>query len=167
MSRSKELAQGFISFVNHAISPYHAIQWFSQHLNSRGYQELKEVENWLLKPGHKYYFTRNYTTLIAFTVGESFDPNNTGFKLIGAHSDSPCLKINPVSKTSSNGIEQCHVSTYGGGLWHTWFDRDLVLGGKIVYEDEGRYTSKLWRSSIPLLKIPNLAIHLCSDREKF
>jgi len=102
--------------------------------------------------------------LIAFTIGANFDANNTGFKIIGAHTDSPCLKINPVSKTTSNGIEQCHVSTYGGGLWHTWFDRDIILGGKIVFEENGKYTSKLWRSKSALLKIPNLAIHLSSDR---
>jgi aspartyl aminopeptidase len=59
------------------------------------------------------------------------------------------------------------VSTYGGGLWHTWFDRDLILAGRVVFEEEGKYTSKLWRSNQPLLKIPNLAIHLSSDREKF
>ena len=57
--------------------------------------------------------------------------------------------------------------TYGGGLWHTWFDRDLILAGKVVYEDGDKLTSKLWRSKNPLLKIPNLAIHLRTDRSKF
>ena len=60
--------------------------------------------------------------------------------------------------------------TYGGGLWHTWFDRDLILAGKVVYEDSKntkKYTSKLWRSKKALLKIPNLAIHLRTDRSKF
>lgn len=57
--------------------------------------------------------------------------------------------------------------TYGGGLWHTWFDRDLNLAGKIVYQDGDKFTSKLWRSNRPLVKIPNLAIHLKSERNKF
>ena len=57
--------------------------------------------------------------------------------------------------------------TYGGGLWHTWFDRDLVLAGKVVYEDGEKLTSKLWESSRPLMKIPNLAIHLRTERNKF
>jgi aspartyl aminopeptidase len=57
--------------------------------------------------------------------------------------------------------------TYGGGLWHTWFDRDLTLAGKIVYENEGKFTSKLWSSKKALMKIPNLAIHLRTDRNKF
>ncbi len=57
--------------------------------------------------------------------------------------------------------------TYGGGLWHTWFDRDLILAGKVVYESDGKFTSKLWNSKRALLKIPNLAIHLRADRNKF
>ena len=87
---------------------------------------------------------------------------------MGAHTDSPCLKVNPISKTTKNGIEQCCISTYGGGLWHTWFDRDLILAGRVVYEnEEGKYTSALWRSDRALMKIPNLAIHLSDDRGKF
>lgn len=101
-------------------------------------------------------------------MGNNFDPANTGFKVIGAHTDSPCLKLNPVSKMSRKGLDQCCVSAYGGGLWHTWFDRDLILAGRVVYEGEnGKYTSSLWRSNKPLLKIPNLAIHLTTERDKF
>ncbi len=90
-----------------------------------------------------------------------------GFKIIGAHTDSPCLKIAPRSKASFKSFAQSYVMTYGGGLWHTWFDRDLILAGKIVYQDGDKYTSKLWRSKKALLKIPNLAIHLRTDRNKF
>lgn len=167
IKRSKVLAESFIKFVNHSISPYHAVDWCRRELAQKGYQELKEIDSWELKAGSKYFFTRNLTTIVAFNVGNNFDPKNTGFKIIGAHTDSPCLKLNPVSKTTSRGIEQCHVSIYGGGLWHTWFDRDLIVGGRVVYEDNGKYTSKLWRSSAPLLKIPNLAIHLTTERNKF
>jgi len=98
--------------------------------------------------------------LVAFHVGDSFDPSNTGFKIIGAHSDSPCLRLAPVSKGKSKGFAQSYVMTYGGGLWHTWFDRDLTLAGKIIYQEGEKYTSKLWKSQRSLLKIPNLAIHL-------
>lgn len=167
IERSKLLAESFISFVNAAISPYHAVEWCKAKLESKGYQELKEIENWKLAPEGKYFFTRNNTTILAFNVGKDFSVNNTGFKIIGAHTDSPCLKLNPVSKTTNRGIEQCHVSTYGGGLWHTWFDRDLIVAGRVVFSKEGKYTSKLWRSSSALLKIPNLAIHLTTDRSKF
>ena len=168
LSKSRALADGFLKFVNYAVSPFHAVEWSRQQLNAKGYKELHEIDNWSLSPGQKYFFTRNNSTLVAFTVGSKFDPNNTAFKLIGTHTDSPCLKVNPVSKITKNGIEQCCISTYGGGLWHTWFDRDLILAGKVVYEEEGgNYTSALWRSDKPILKIPNLAIHLSDDRAKF
>lgn len=82
--------------------------------------------------------------LLLFTSDKSFNPliqvvyfSYEGFKIIGTHTDSPCLKIAPVSKGNFKTYAQSHVMTYGGGLWHTWFDRDLVLAGKVVYEDEG------------------------------
>lgn len=90
-----------------------------------------------------------------------------GFKILGAHTDSPCLKLAPNSKTQYKNFSQSYVMTYGGGLWHTWFDRDLTLAGKIVYQDGDKFTSKLWRSKKSLLKIPNLAIHLRTDKTKF
>lgn len=89
--------------------------------------ELRENENWALEQGGKYYFTRNLTTLVAFTVGDAFDANNTGFKIVGAHTDSPCLRLAPVSKLVQNGMHQTAVTTYGGGLWHTWFDRSQMV----------------------------------------
>ncbi len=95
---------------------------------------MSETSNWNLKKGSKYFFTRNNTTLVAFNVGESFTPENTGFKIVGCHTDSPCLRLAPVSKAKFKTTKQVYVSTYGGGLWHTWFDRDLVLAGKIVYK---------------------------------
>lgn len=134
LARSRVLAESFLQFVNYAVSPYHAVDWCRNQLTTKGFTELHEVDNWSLQPGQKYFFTRNYTTIVAFTVGHSFDPTNTGFKVIGAHTDSPALKLNPVSRLTNRGIDQCSVSTYGGGLWHTWFDRDLLLAGRVVYE---------------------------------
>jgi aspartyl aminopeptidase len=167
LSRSRSLGESFLKFVNYAVSPYHAVDWCRTKLTSCGFTELHEIDNWKLEPGSKYFFTRNYTTLVAFTVGADFDPNATGFKTIGTHTDSPCLKLNPVSIMTKKNIEQCSVSLYGGGLWHTWFDRDLIVAGRVVYEEEGKFTSKLWKSQRPLLKVPNLAIHLSTDRNKF
>ena len=68
---------------------------------------------------------------------------------------------------SSADFHQTCVSTYGGGLWHTWFDRTLRIGGKVIYNNGDAYTTKLWDSKKALLKVPNLAIHLSSDRAKF
>ena len=88
------------------------------------------------------------------------------FKIIGCHTDSPVLKLAPVSKAADRaGFHQLQVQLYGGGLWQTWFDRDLTLAGKVVIADAttGALSTRYWRCKEAILKVPNLAIHL-TDR---
>jgi len=91
-------------------------------LNKVGFVEINEKDKWHLKQGGRYYYSRNQSSLVAFAVGSKFIPGN-GFSVIGSHTDSPCFKVKPVSNQSGSGFNQVGVSTYGGGLWHTWFDR--------------------------------------------
>ncbi|ORX90619.1 aspartyl aminopeptidase [Basidiobolus meristosporus CBS 931.73] len=155
-------ANDFLEFVNSSPSPFHAVEESRKRLEKVGFVEIKERDSWseLVKPNGKYYFTRNKSSIIAFAVGGKFVQGN-GVSIVAAHTDSPCLKIKPISKKEKSGYLQVGVQTYGGGLWHTWFDRDLSIAGRVMVESEdGNHYSKLVRVDKPILRVPNLAIHL-------
>ncbi|EAR90190.1 aspartyl aminopeptidase (macronuclear) [Tetrahymena thermophila SB210] len=167
IEKARNLTGDFLNFVNKGLSPYHVVQESKERLEKVGFTQLHEGQNWKLVPGGKYYLIRSNSTLLAFTVGKKFDANNTGFKIIGAHTDSPCLRLAPLSQATNQNFRQTCVCTYGGGLWHTWFDRDLVLAGRVVYKTaEGEFKTTLYNSERPILKIPNLAIHLTPQDER-
>jgi aspartyl aminopeptidase len=159
-------ANGFLKFVNDSPTPFHAVQSAKTLLNDAGFQEIKEKDSWAstCKPGGKYYLTRNTTTLVAFAIGKKWTPGNS-ISMIGAHTDSPVLRVKPVSKKSGEGFIQVGVETYGGGIWHTWFDRDLGVAGRVmVRSSNGTIAQKVIKIDRPILRIPTLAIHL--DRQE-
>lgn len=132
-------------------------------LKAAGYLQLSERADWHLSRGGKYFFTRNHSTIIAFAVGASYTPGN-GFMIVGAHTDSPCLKLKPVSKVNKGGFLEVGVQTYGSGLWHTWFDRDLTIAGRVMLKrgngENMSFSHELVKIGDPILRIPTLAIHL-------
>ena len=134
----------------------------------------KVVYPWVLtstcpNAGGKYYFTRNKSTLVAFAVGGKFAAGVGGFKVIGGHTDSPNLKVKPRSKRSDKTSKSIQIGAecYGGGLWHTWFDRDLGLSGRVfLRQDDGRIVQQLIKIDRAILRIPNLAIHLVAEADR-
>lgn len=161
-------AQKLVEFVNRSPTPFHAVESVIGELGSHGFVRLFERDSWKLSPGGKYMFTRNESTVIAFAVGEKYRPGQ-GVAIVGAHTDSPNLALKPVTRASKQEYLQVGVSTYGGGLWHTWFDRDLTVAGRVLVRDgKNGIATRLVHVKKPILRIPNLAIHLDrSVSEKF
>lgn len=165
----EKLAQDFKAFIDQTPTPFHCCEESIKLLKAQGFKELKEREPWckhgLVHSGGKYYYTRNMSTLVAFCVGGNYEAGG-GFHVIGAHTDTPVLKLKPCSKKSSNGYMQVAVETYGGGLWYTWFDRELAFAGCVIVADGSGFKKRLVHVKRPVLRVPSLAIHLQSADER-
>eukprot|EP00931_Biecheleriopsis_adriatica_P005253 TRINITY_DN106785_c0_g1_i1.p1 TRINITY_DN106785_c0_g1~~TRINITY_DN106785_c0_g1_i1.p1 ORF type:complete len:475 (+),score=106.95 TRINITY_DN106785_c0_g1_i1:90-1514(+) len=166
--KAAEAAKLFVDFANETGSPYHCVSACAKLLRARGFQELADGGKWSLSKGGKYFVTKGGADVMAFVVGGKFSADgDSGMSMLGAHTDSPCLRLRPNSKLSSAGMLQVGVQTYGGGLWYTWFDRPLGFAGKVIMQDaSGKIAEKLIRVAKPVMIIPSLAIHLQSPDER-
>ena len=152
--------QELIQFLNASATPYHGVATMVAKLQKAGFQPLSESESWSLKEGGKYYVTRNGSSIIAFTMGKP----ERGARMVGAHTDSPCLKVKPQPELSRHSYFQLGVEVYGGVLLNPWFDRDLSLAGRVQYLNHQQLLChQLINFKRPVAIIPSLAIHL--DRE--
>ena len=152
-------AQDLITFIDNSPVSYFAVKNIIKALENDEYQCLCEGDKWNLELGKKYYVQRNNSALIAFQLGDK-KPWETGFNLVGAHTDSPSLKLKNESLTKSAGCLKASVETYGGGINSTWLDRDLSLAGSISIKTENGLENRLVNFKTAVGLIPNLAIHL-------
>ncbi|MDH5767226.1 MAG: M18 family aminopeptidase, partial [Gammaproteobacteria bacterium] len=158
-----EFNQGLLDFIELSPTPFHAVEQIKSRLECMGYQCLFESDAWQLEKGQGYYVTRNDSSIIAFRMGNK-DVVTTGVQMVGAHTDSPCLKVKPQPEIVNKGYFQLGVEVYGGALLNPWFDRDLSLAGRVSYLDEDdEIAHALINFENPVAIIPSLAIHL--DRE--
>ncbi len=165
--KSLEFGQTAVNALKKSVSPYNFVEHAKKELKSSGFTQIYESDPWNLEPGKKYFYTRNNSCIIAFNVGQKFNPEESCFKIIGAHTDSPSLRIAPNSYNPKGKIERYNVQYYGGGLWFTWLDRDLSLAGKVIFKDnEGKLTSKIIQVEEPIFFIPNCPPHLKSGSER-
>lgn len=150
-----------LDFLRRSPTPWHAVACMAQRLDAAGYRRLDERETWYLKPGERVYVTRNDSSIIALQLPT--DPLSA-LRLIGAHTDSPGLRLKPNAAQLSGGWLQLGVEVYGGALLAPWFDRDLGIAGRVhVRHGNGRLEGLLLHLDKPVAIIPSLAIHL--DRE--
>ncbi|VAW67966.1 Aspartyl aminopeptidase [hydrothermal vent metagenome] len=153
---------GLMDFIGLSPTPFHAVEGMVYKLECAGYQRLYEADIWKLKTKQGYYVTRNDSSIIAFKLGD--DPVSNGINMLGAHTDSPCLKVKPEPDILKKGYYQLGVEVYGGALLNPWFDRDLSLAGRVNYLNvDNELDSCLINFEDPIAIIPSLAIHL--DRE--
>ncbi|KAJ9101535.1 hypothetical protein QFC20_005228 [Naganishia adeliensis] len=165
LSPAKALA--FLKFVDASPTPFHAVHTAISQLNQAGFKPISAradlhsaFKSGAIVPGGKYYQTRNQSSLLAFVVPRKLT-ERTGFSVVAGHTDSPCLKIRPVSKKEKAGYVMVNTETYGGGAWPSWFDRDLGLAGRVILKGGAdQYVTKLIHIERPILRIPTLAIHL-------
>lgn len=155
--------QQLCDFIGRSTTPFHAVSAMTTELNASGFEELDDQSNWTLKPGGKYFLCRNGSSMVAFIVGSDSAPVE-GMRMVGAHTDSPCLMVKPISENNRKGYFQLGVEVYGGALLNPWFDRDLSLAGRVTFKSKnGELRSALIDFRDAIATIPSLAIHL--DRE--
>jgi len=152
-------ASDLLDFIDASPSPWHAAQTCESRLTAAGFSQLHEHERWTLKAGGRHYVVRGGASIIAFIVGHQ-PAAETGLRLIGAHTDSPGLRLKPKPAEDAAGMVRLGVEVYGGPILATFADRDLSLAGRVNVRTPGGFTSRLVRFTEPLLRLPNLAIHM-------
>ncbi len=162
MPDSLETTRDLLAFIDASPTPFHAVRTAIERLERAGFSPLRESEPWVLSSGDRRYVVRNDSSLAAFIVG-SAPASESGFAMIGAHTDSPNLRLKPIADVERCGYAQASIEVYGGVLLNSWLDRDLGLAGRIVVHTARGAETRLYRSARPLARIPQLAIHL--DRE--
>jgi aspartyl aminopeptidase len=151
-----------LAFLDRSPTPYHAVAEARRRIEAAGFRELSEADAWELGPGDRRFAVRGGGSLVALQIG-SLSPAEGGFRVVGAHTDSPNLRLRPRADAASAGYQRYAVEPYGGVLLHTWLDRDLSVAGSLTLRDTGPPRRVLLDFGRPLLRIPSLAIHL--DRE--
>lgn len=160
MTFDRNAALDLIDFVDASPSPYHAATEALRRLTTAGFTELPLAGDWPAGPGR--YVVTDGGSLFAWVVPPDAPPH-APFRLLGAHTDSPALRVKPHPDIGQAGLRQLGVEVYGGPLLNSWLDRDLGLAGRVAVRAPGGAQIRLVRVHRPLLRVPQLAIHLDRD----
>jgi len=160
----QQFNQDLIAFLKASPTPYHAVAEMARQLEADGFEPLREADHWSLRPGGRYFTSRNGSSIIAWRMPAERALEESGLRMVGAHTDSPCLKVKPRPELHRHGYFQLGVEVYGGVLLNPWFDRDLSIAGRVNFRrTDGGLGDALLDFGRPVAVIPSLAIHL--DRE--
>jgi aspartyl aminopeptidase len=159
---SKEIkaqAQDLLNFIDVSPSPWHAVDSVAKLLKENGFKPLLENQPWQFKNNGRYYVVRDGASIIAFIIGNRALAD-TGFRIVGAHTDSPGLRLKPKAAFSSQGIAQLGVEVYGGPILATFTDRDLSLAGRVMVREGKSHVARHVQFNSSIVRLPNLAIHM-------
>lgn len=160
MNDARSTALDLIRFIDASPSPYHAAAEAIRRLMAAGFTRVENAGPWPEHPGR--YLTSEGGSVFAWVVPEGAGPT-VPFRLVGAHTDSPALRVKPQPDTGRAGIRQLGVEIYGGALLNSWLDRDLGLAGRVVVHTRRGLETRVLRVDRPILRVPQLAIHLDTD----
>jgi aspartyl aminopeptidase len=159
LERSEGLPRELCSFLDAAPTPFHACAEVARRLEAAGFRRRSEAEAWKLAPGGARGYVQRGASLIAWAEPESAEPARP-WRIVGAHTDSPNLRIRPRPDGGRAGLRQLGVEVYGGVLLNSWLDRDLALAGRVFVRTPRGPEERLFLLTSPLLRVPQLAIHL-------
>ncbi|MDO8207108.1 MAG: M18 family aminopeptidase [Gallionella sp.] len=159
ITQARTFARELIDFIDASPSPWHAVASAEERLLAHGFTRLDEGGRWQLAAGGRYYVVRGGASMIAFVPG-SQPLAETGFRIVGAHTDSPGLRLKPRAALAGDGLARLGVEVYGGPILATFTDRDLSLAGRVVLRRGTNQETRLLSFDRALLRLPNLAIHM-------
>ncbi|NBI05308.1 M18 family aminopeptidase [Senegalia massiliensis] len=162
MSEQLDLAKDLIEFIYESPTQFHAVENIKNILIKNGFKELKSTSKWNIEKEGKYFTTKNDSALIAFVLGKGEIEQN-GFKIIGAHTDTPTFRVKPNPEILESGTYlKLNTEVYGGPILNTWLDRPLSIAGRVSLKSDNMLKPdiKLININKPILIIPNIAIHM-------
>lgn len=158
--------QALMDYLGRSVTAFHAASTAAALLEAAGFRRLDEADPWALEGGGRYYLARNSSSVIAFCVGTR-PPAEAGFRIVGAHTDSPGLKIRTATESLSQNVGRIGVDIYGAPIVSGWLDRELAVAGRVaVVDGTGAARSVLVDSERPVAVVPNAAIHLNREVNK-
>ena len=152
-------ADGLCQFIDGSPSPYHVCATVAAALTAAGYTELAERDRW--QAGGRY-FTVRAASIVAWNSGGRPD---RPFRVVGGHTDSPNLRVKQHPDRFLAGWQVVALQPYGGAWLNSWLDRDLGVSGRLSVRERGSAAQRLVCIDSPVLRVPQLAIHLAEDRK--
>jgi aspartyl aminopeptidase len=162
VTEALDLAHDLVDFIHKSPSPFHVVANVRDILTSKGFTELGLTQKWGISTGGKYFITRNDSAIIAFIVGNG-NVEEEGFRLVGAHTDSPSFRIKPSPEmVVEEAYLRLNTEVYGGPILNTWMDRPLSIAGRVSLKTDDPFHPETRLVSIgrPVVTIPNQSLHM-------